>query len=300
MWYHPGVDQVEAFAASRRSPATAEAYLADLRLLALFLRREPYRLATTLRTEHVASWRDAMLEAGLSPSTVRRRLAAVRAFGRWLQISGKRRDNPAALVESPPLPSVKASTSWVEAPDAASILEAPDQDPRGLRDRAMLALLFRVGLRRAEVLALRRGSIERDPRGPGVVLRVLGKRGRRRDLAIGDVWPVLEAHLAAAEIPEDPEAVLFPSPTAVRDGAPLTGRYLHRIVAGYAAQVGARVRDGASLSPHGARRTYATIALDRGISIEDLRRAMGHTTTSTTARYDLRSDAAIVLDYRSP
>ncbi|MBI4612722.1 MAG: tyrosine-type recombinase/integrase [Planctomycetes bacterium] len=288
-----GRDLVGAFVGAKRSRETRAAYLADLRALAAHLGgREALGTATVAG---IVAWRDDMLARGLSPATVGRRLSAARTFYGFAVAEGLRPSNPALHVEGPAVEAARARAPWVEAPDARRILEVPDTSTvRGLRDRAILGLLFRLGLRRGEVAGLTRGQVRQE--ADGLRLVVHGKGGKTRELVLNGEGRILLSWVERAGLLDAPaDALMFASPR--NPARALSGRQLANIVRDAARAAGVEVQGGDSLSPHGARRTFATRALDTGATMEALRRAMGHASVATTSRYDRRADADLVVSY---
>jgi site-specific recombinase XerD len=276
-----------AWLAGKRSAETRAAYRADLRAFGRWLlgdleaRDDPAleRVATCTIADLVA-WRDH-LAASCAPATVARRLAAVRAFSKFLRGQGYRLDNPAESVEAPRVSPELQRRPFLEAPEVRALIRAATtgpRAPRAIRNRTILALLASVGLRRAELLELRVGDV--DLAGRTILVRH-GKGDRPRRL---DVTAAIAGDLEQLAEGLPPEARLF------RFGRRRLGRLLE------AWARAARLEQG--VSPHALRRTFATVYLDRGGSIEVLRRSLGHSDPRTTAGYDRRRQASAVVEYQ--
>ena len=300
------VGGVGALLAAKRNANTLAAYARDVLDLARFLAGQDVfglddpravRALLGATSADIARWRDELARNRL-PATVARKLSAVRTFYKLATSEGLVRTNPATLVEAPKVQAHRARAPFLEAPEVRRLLAAPNTSTlTGKRDRVILALAFRLGLRSDEIRLLTVGQIERD--GVGWKLRVVGKGGKERTLALNGVASLLRDYLHAAGLETAPAgALVFPSP--LDPSRPLARRVFARIFARHAKRAGVvveangRVRE---LSPHVGRRTFATRVLDCGGSIEALRRAMGHANTATTARYDRRADADVVADY---
>ncbi|MCS6899103.1 MAG: tyrosine recombinase XerC [Myxococcales bacterium] len=260
------------------SPHTVEAYNRDLEQLRRFLlERSPEALEDVERIDLFAlrawlSW----LARQVTSATVARKVASTRAFFRFLEKRRLLRKNPAKMLESPkirrPLPTflnVEAAREVVEAPSSETV--------DGLRDRAMLELLYGGGLRVSELAGLRIGDVDL---AQGEV-RVLGKGRRERLVPVGPAaveavrrWLTRRCELVSATVPTD--ALLLNA-----RGAPLSVRRIQLLVQRYGA-LGAGRSD---LHPHALRHTCATHMLDGGASLRAIQEQLGHASLATTQRY---------------
>ncbi|WP_339328439.1 site-specific tyrosine recombinase XerD [Luteimonas aquatica] len=208
-----------------------------------------------------------------------RLLSALRAFFALQLRNGVRGDDPVALLEPPKLPRSlpKAlSESQIEA-----LLAAPDlAAPLGLRDRAMLELMYAAGLRVSELVELPAVAVNLRQG----VLRVMGKGSKERLVPLGEEsqhW--LERYLGEAR----PQLAGKRSPEALflgaRGHAP-TRQEFWRLVKRYAVAAGI---DPARISPHGLRHSFATHLLNHGADLRALQMLLGHSSLSTTQIYTL-------------
>jgi integrase len=168
------------------------------------------------------------------------------------------------------------------------LLDLPDADTLdGLRDRAILSVGLQVGLRRAEIAALKVGDLHKN-RGFDS-LRVTRKGGRRDALAINPQTAArLQAYLERAGFANDMDGPLF-RPLSHNGKATLRRRAMDpdaidRVVRKYATLIGL----GRGYSAHSMRATFITTALDNGAKLEDVQKAAGHADPSTTKLYDRR------------
>ena len=230
------------------------------------------------------AWRAA---EGYSPRSNARLLTALRAFFAWQVRSGARADDPSALIDPPRLPHSLPKAlgeSQVEA-----LLGAPDAgSPEGLRDRAMLELMYACGLRVSELVGLPATALNLRQG----VLRVTGKGGKDRLVPLGEIaqdW--LERYLAGAR-PMLAGGKPVPAMAGGSD-APLfidgERRALSRqafwvLVKRYAALAGI---DPGRVSPHGLRHSFATHLLNHGADLRALQMLLGHSSLSTTQIYTL-------------
>ena len=229
------------------------------------------------------AWRHA---AGYQPRSNARLRASLRAFYAYLVRAGRRSDDPAALLDPPrlPRPLPKALTeSQVDALLAAPQVETPE----GLRDRAMLELMYAAGLRVSELVNLPANAVNLRQ---GVV-RVLGKGGKERLVPLGEEsqhW--LERYLAQARpqlaggrpVPADAQGQV-PLFLAAQRQAP-TRQAFWQWLKRYAAVAGI---DPRKVTPHGVRHSFATHLLNRGADLRALQLLLGHASLSTTQIYTL-------------
>jgi integrase/recombinase XerD len=261
-----------ALLAAQRSPRTVDAYARDLRRLSAFLGK-PLAHATLEELERFTA---ELRAEGLAASTIARRTAAARTFFRHLQLLGVRPDNPAAEVEVPR--RVRRLPRTLSAGEAERLIEAANgASPRGLRDRALVELLYGAGLRVSEAVALEKGGVDLGER----LVRVTGKGGKERIVPVGR--PAVEAlrrYLARGRPFLDrrhrPELFLNAKGGALtRAGAFL----ILRRVAGAAGLEPGRVH------PHLLRHSFATHLLERGADLRAIQAMLGHADLSTTQIY---------------
>ncbi|MDN6871819.1 site-specific tyrosine recombinase XerD [Pseudomonas citronellolis] len=230
------------------------------------------RAGRELILDHLA-WR---LAQGYKARSTARFLSGVRGFYRYCLREGLIAEDPTLQVELPqlgkPLPK-----SLSEA-DVEALLAAPEtEDPLGLRDRAMLEVLYACGLRVSELVGL---TLEQLNLRQGVV-RVFGKGSKERLVPLGEeaiVW--LERYLRNARddlLGGRPSDVLFPS---------LRGEQMTRQTFWYRIKHHAKVAGiGKSLSPHTLRHAFATHLLNHGADLRVVQMLLGHSDLSTTQIY---------------
>jgi integrase/recombinase XerC len=252
------------------SPHTVRNYRADLREFTAFARRSGVRGPAQADAPLVRAYLAWLHRRGLSKATIARRLATVRSCLRFLARRGVIEINPARQVKSPRLG--RRLPSFLPKDEAAALLDqSPEPSESGLRDRALLELLYATGLRVSECCGL---DLEDLDRGQGTV-RVLGKGGKERVVPVGEVaLQALDAYLAARGLASGP---LF---TNARGGR-LTARSIHRIVRRLACRAGLPMR----VTPHTLRHTFATHMLGEGADLRLIQELLGHSRLSTTQRY---------------
>ena len=224
--------------------------------------------------------------AGLSARSRARALVAIRGLHRHLVGEKLASRDPTELVDAP---RVAPRSPGVLGEDAvARLLAAPRRDtPRGLRDAAMLELLYASGLRVSELVALPLGDVDRQ-RG---VVRVTGKGKKTRLVPIGE--PALEA------IGRYVDEVRGAAPGALfltgRRG-PMTRQGFWKLLRGYARAAGVRLPRG-EVSPHKLRHSFATHLLERGADLRAVQAMLGHADIATTQVYTHVSRARMVEQY---
>ena len=273
----PDVERFLLLLAAQRSPRTVDAYRRDLAALAAF-RGGGVGDATV---EELERWLAAMRADGLAPSTVARRVSAVRSYFRHLILIGTRADNPAAGLQLPRR-GRRLPRALSPAETERLIEAAVGTTPRTRRDRALVELLYGAGLRVSEAVGLDRSAVDVEER----IVRVLGKGGKERLVPLGR--PAAEAvrrYLALGRPHLDrryrPELFLNAR------GGPLTraGAFLIlRKLAGKAGLEPERVH------PHLLRHSFATHLLEGGADLRSVQEMLGHADLGTTERYTHVSD----------
>jgi integrase/recombinase XerD len=210
-------------------------------------------------------------------STVARKVAAVKSFFHFLLDQDILEDDPTATLDSP---KVKKRLPKILSPeDIESLLSRPSQskDPKSLRDKAFLELLYASGMRVSELVSLDVTDIELEQR----LVHCSGKANKQRSLPISDrAIPHLQVYLehARPSLIKDPEeSALFLN----HRGQRLTRQGLWLIIKGYVKAAGL---DGA-VTPHTLRHSFATHLIDRGAELRDVQKLLGHANISTTQIY---------------
>lgn len=216
---------------------------------------------------------------GYSARSNARLLSALRSFFAHLRRRGLREDDPVALVEPPRLP--RSLPKALGEAQVAALLAAPEVDtPEGLRDRAMLELMYACGLRVSELVQLPATAVNLRQG----VLRVTGKGGRDRLVPLGEEaqhW--LERYLAQAR-PLLAGKRTVPALFLTAAGEPPSRQQFWATVKRCAAAAGI---DPARISPHGLRHSFATHLLNHGADLRALQMLLGHSSLSTTQIYIL-------------
>jgi len=212
-------------------------------------------------------------------STIARKLSAVRSFFIFLEKKGMVRANPAGDVATPKLE--KYIPVYLPVDDVFRLLERPDRKkPLGLRDLAILEVLYSCGIRVSELEALDISGVDFE----GRLVTVIGKGNRERIVPIGRialkaVRDYLEATrgLRKGHGYDSRDAPLFIN----FRGGRLSGRSIGRIIKRYATESGLNPE----ISPHSMRHTFATHLLDGGADLRAVQELLGHASLSTTQKY---------------
>ncbi len=254
---------------------TLAAYRRDLLLFARWLRGERGAALERAGADQLLAY-IALRHPGSRPASGNRRLAVFRRYYRWLVRQKARADDPTAEIRSarqPPRFPKSLSEAQVEA-----LLVAPDPaQPLGMRDRAMLELLYATGLRVSELVGLRTVELGLNE---GVV-RVVGKGDKERLVPIGEQardW--IGRYLAGARaelIGRHVSDALF----VTRRGGPMTRQMFWTLIKRYAITAGVV----APLSPHSLRHAFATHLLNHGADLRVVQLLLGHADISTTTIY---------------
>ncbi|NAT57416.1 tyrosine-type recombinase/integrase [Pseudomonas syringae] len=273
------------------NPRTRRAYQNDLTDFSSFIglaSADDFRQVTR---SHVLAWRADLEQRGLAGATIRRKLAALASlFDHLLDNNAVAGGNPVHGVKRPRIESNEGKTPALGDHQAKALLEAPDESTlKGLRDRAMLAVLLYHGLRREEAAQLQVSDIQ-ERRGIQH-LKIHGKGGKVRYLplhpvAAGRIHLYLERsghHL------DDKKAPLFISLRGKSTGAGVSANGIYTVVEAYAKKAGIEV---AGLGVHGLRATAATNALEHEADIAKVQVWLGHANISTTRIYDRRQNRA--------
>lgn len=298
----------DAWLAKSPSRNTRDNYARDLDQFLTFVgvpRTELEQLGRIVPRQ-VAAWRDTLRDRGLTNSSIRRKMTALRSLFSYLQTYGYLGANPAHsdFVEAPAVPR-DGKTVGLSPEDCRRLLEAPAPDtPAGIRDLALIAVLAYSACRVGELVRLRVQDYKTT--GGHRVLEVYGKGGKERRTALhAEAVERIEQWLDVGGIREDVAAPLFPPARTARgqgrDGflpTAMTRRAIEYLIERYVREL----RLDPAVTVHSLRVTALTTARERGADIIDLQDFAGHADPRTTLSYirsrdRLSKSPAYVLKY---
>ncbi len=262
------------------SPHTVRNYETDLRCFIEFIAVEQGQSienadlkeadAITLRN-HLAE----LKKRGLQKSSLARHLTAIRSFYNYLNLAELIKGNPAAFTASPK--KDKHLPKFLYYEEVESLIEAPDATLAGLRDRAILEMLYGLGVRVSELVALDIGDIDFNL----AYVRIFGKGGKERINPLGRAAADAVADYLAArakqKIDNAPACPLFLN---LRGGR-LSDRSVRKIVDKYIDQQAIKKK----ISPHSLRHSFATHLLENGADLRAVQELLGHSSLSSTQIY---------------
>jgi integrase/recombinase XerC len=291
-------DQIDRYtqelARTGASPHTLDNYGRDLRQFLDFVSppetEPPAPAAVDLLI--VREWMAALYGKKLDPISIRRKLAALRSFFRYLVREGVVINNPARLARTP-----KAPKRLPEVPSAETVNTLLDgvasgavERPQPARDRAIFELLYGCGMRVSELVGLNLADIDRSEGW----LRLRGKGKKERQVPVPrQAADALERYLAERPVVRDEHAVILNF-----RGKRLTPQGVRGIIRLYTTCLGS----DPSLHPHSFRHAYATHLLSAGADLRAIQELLGHARLSTTQKYTQVSltDLMAVYDKAHP
>ncbi len=261
----------------RLAANSLESYARDLNQLAEFAAGRQLPVESLDRGELERFVRDRMA-AGRSPRSVAREVACVRGFYRFLVIDGRLKSSPADDLRPPR--AWQVLPKYLSVADVDTLIAQPDvSTSRGLRDRALLELLYATGLRVSELVNIRPADLNLE----ASFLTCTGKGNKQRVVPIGD-----EAARWVARYLREGRKPLLGRRTSPRvfvnargGGTGLTRVGFWKILKTYVKQAGLK----GSLSPHTLRHSFATHLLERGADLRAIQLMLGHADLSTTQIY---------------
>jgi integrase/recombinase XerD len=261
----------------RLSANTLDSYGADLRRFVDFLEAQGIDARALTRGQFLG-YLSGLREGGLSARSTSRHISTIRSFFRFLVREGRLSGSPIAETRSPklgrPLPK------YLTVTQVTRLLEAPGLQcatPEGIRDKAMLTLMYASGLRASEVVSLRLENVDAN----AGFLRVLGKGSKERVVPVADAaLDALKAYLDAVRpryMKRKATSALFLS----RLGKPITRQTLWNRIRYWALAAGIEQR----ISPHMLRHSFAGHLLAGGADLRAVQAMLGHADIATTQIY---------------
>ena len=260
------------------SPNTLTAYRRDLVKFEAFTKKRKVALESITR-DHLVDFLATLYRQKLESRSVARNLVTLRNFFRYAQVQELLSTDPSANLESPKVR--KKLPGYLKLADVERLMTQPDQKtPLGLRDRAMLEVLYSTGLRVSELTGLRVADIDMKVGS----VRCIGKGDKERIVPIGKkALALVDRYLRDARPKLVPAGKQVNSPTLFinRRGSTLSRVGVWKILSAYGRRAGLRV----PLTPHMLRHSFATHLLERGADLRSVQLMLGHSDISTTQIY---------------
>lgn len=262
------------------SPHTIKNYLVDLRQFQAYLEQNNIGSGTagsiTIEPVVIRAFLGTLYQQGIRKVSVSRKVATLRTFFRFLLKRGYVKFNPAEMVQAPK--AEKHLPGFLSVDEIFSMLDGqfPD-DMFGLRDKAVLELLYSTGVRVSELTGL--NTEDFDPARS--LIRVRGKGKKERIVPVGEkAIASLRAYVEKRK--QFPAGQDFPEPVFInRFGKRLTDRSVRRILDRYVSAAGLMKK----LGPHSLRHSFATHLMEAGADLRSVQELLGHENLSTTQKY---------------
>jgi len=270
------------------SKNSVSSYARDLRHFGHWLQDEGIEIGEVERLQ-IVRYFQALRSAGISARSVARALAAIRGFYRFGVTEKYLKTDPTENIENPKLWATLPKT--IPHDDVEALLAAPDRSTTlGLRDAAMLELLYATGLRVSELVRIRIDELVMD----AGFLRTIGKGSKERIVPFGDqardaIISYLEKARPELDRKGDPSLFL-----TVR-GRPMSRQMFWKTITKHARDAGVR----SHISPHVLRHSFATHLLENGADLRSVQMMLGHSDISTTQIYTHISRARLKKIYES-
>lgn len=261
----------------RRSQQTLQGYRLDLEAYVAYLDTlEGHVTVDTADTEDIRGWIEAMMDRGNSPTSICRRLSAVRSMYRYALARGLVSHDPAHIVRGPK--KSRYLPQFVREDDMDRLLDSAEwgSDYISIRARTILILLYETGMRASELTSLDDSSVD-FTQGE---IRVTGKGNKQRDIPFGD-----ELRTQLQEYIRQRDAMWqqrIDTALILNDrGRRITYEQLRKEVMMRLSAIG----NLAKRSPHVLRHSFATAMLNNGADLESVQKLLGHSELSTTEIY---------------
>lgn len=258
---------------------TLVSYERDLAAFGLFLAAQGLDSPSLAERHHVSRYLLALKERGRKPSTLTRHIVTLRSFYHFMVLQGHIAQDPTVAVETPKLESKPPNVLSIEATFA--LLDAPDRSgPSGIRDKAMLELLYATGIRVSELIMLNTDSVNMQLG----IIRCLGSGGRERLIPFGKMAEAaLTDYLQGArgQLCRDKDAAGEEALFLNHLGTRLTRQGFWKVIKKTAKDAGI----GTEITPHTLRHSFAAHLIEGGADLRSVQELLGHADISTTQRY---------------
>ncbi|MBX0291303.1 tyrosine-type recombinase/integrase [Hymenobacter sp. HSC-4F20] len=264
----------------RYSPHTVLSYQTDLRQFSEFLLTS-YELPDTTQADHtlIRSWVVDLMQQHRDPRTVNRKIACLRSYYKYLLRTGVIQKNPMLRITSPK--AAKKLPDFVPEEALNGLLNsfAFPEGFAGIRDQAMLELLYGTGIRLSELI----GIGAEDVNLPGRTVRVTGKGNKQRVVPLNPtLLIILELYIEVRQREFGPDSNARRSLLVTDKGEPLYEKFVYRTVKHYLSQI---TTASGQQHPHVLRHSFATHLLGKGADLNAIKELLGHASLAATQVY---------------
>ncbi|NLP34477.1 MAG: tyrosine-type recombinase/integrase [Clostridiales bacterium] len=258
------------------SQNTIQAYQNDLKKLHLYLEKQNITTVTKISETSLNSYVLSLEKEGYSPASVSRNISSMKAFFLYLIKQGKINKDPSERLKPPKI--TRKATETIDVNDMDRLLQQPDRNTaKGIRDRAMLELLYATGIKVTELISLKLSDIN-------LRMKYITCEGKKeRNIPFGrPAKEALEEYMAIREkdFNKLDNDYLFLNVSGDR----LSRQGFWKIIKGYAEAAGME-----GINPNRIRQTFAKHLIENGADLESVRELMGHNDIMTTQQYLSRS-----------
>jgi integrase/recombinase XerD len=260
-----------------------DGYRRDLARLDRWANKSGKPVADLTRAD-LRKWIANLSREGLAPSSVSRAVSAARGFFKFLMLDGHIKNHPAEDLDTPQ--KFAYLPKFLTEDEIDRLFAAPDiSTEQGIRDRAMLELMYAAGLRVSELITLKHSEVDLH----GGVVNCHGKGSKERRVPVGKsaIHWLLQYESVKAGYGKSPYPTLF-----LHRGKPLTRQQAWAMIKTYAEQIGLQ-----HVSPHTLRHSFATHLLQHGADSRSVQALLGHSDISTTQIYTHITDRHLRAAY---
>lgn len=263
----------------KSSDNTCEAYMRDIKAFGEFLQRRGIVALEKAGSNDVAAYMMELKNSGKSKATINRKLSSIRTYYKFLIKKGMMKENPTEDIKSPRIE--RRELDYLTIEEVETLLLAPDESIKGIRDRAILEVLYATGIRVSEIIELRLKDINLRMG----FLTLNGAHGRARIVPMGSMARrALDHYILSSRpalmkdgTPDDPESILFVNYL----GEAFSRQGFWKLMKQYGRQVGLEDR----LTPHILRTSFAVHMVQNGADLKSLQKLMGHEDIMATRIY---------------
>lgn len=258
------------------SENTLESYGRDVGKFLEFLSRQGISDISVVKYDNIADFLADSKEKGFNPATIVRSIVSIKQFFKYLIIEKLISEDPASQIKTPKMK--KSIPGVISLDDVETLLGAPDEStPEGLRDSAMLEVLYASGIRVSELIGLKLNDVNFDH---GYVI-VYGKGSKERLVPVGEKARAKLTEYLSNGRPSILKTRESKALFVTRRGGGMTRQGFWKLIKNYALKAGIEKK----ISPHTLRHSFATHLLERGADLRTIQIMLGHSDISTTQIY---------------